>query len=256
KGDHIIFSLTMTVAIIWNFYFFPFLRSAWERWFNGFSVLVFIVMLHVLAARSGLAAFYVFMAGWCFYLVFSRAKKWISFGLIPVFLILVFLAFNYVPTLKNRLDHTHYSFIMFQEGNMSGDYSDIGRYISYELALKIIQQNPLSGVGAGDIMDAMKEKYARYYPHIPEEQKLVPHNQFLTVGVAGGIPAMILFTLWVFYPLFEIKKNRQGFFLFFLWLALMVPLMVEPVLEIQFGVFVYVFFLLWQRQELYYPEEE
>lgn len=254
EGDHIIFSLTMAVAVIWNIYFFPFIRPVWERWFCGFSILAFIIMLHVLAARTGLVAFYIFMIGWCIYLAFSKVKKWVAFGLITAFLVSGVLAFKFVPTLKNRVDHTSYTLIMFQEGNMSGDYSDIGRYISYDLAVKIIREHPFTGVGAGDIMTGMKEKYGQYYPHIPQEQMLVPHNQFLTVGVGGGIPALLLFMIWVFYPLWGIRKTREGFFFFILWLVMMVPLMVDAVLEIQFGVFVYLFFLLWQRHEMIYPE--
>src|SRR5690606_12719041 len=121
-----------------------------------------------------------------------------------------------VPTLRNRMDHTKYTIQMFREGNMSGDYSDIGRYMSYDIALKLIKQHPLKGVGAGNILDTMKGGYDKWYPHVPDEQRLIPHNQFLTIGVACGIPAMLLFIAWVFYPLLEIKRNRSGFFFFIL----------------------------------------
>ena len=51
-------------------------------------------------------------------------------------------------------------------------------------------------------------------------------------------------------PLFEIRKDRQGFFFFTVWLILFIQLMIEPVLEVQFGVFVYLFFLIMQKHEL------
>jgi hypothetical protein len=55
---------------------------------------------------------------------------------------------------------------------------------------------------------------------------------------------MLLFAAWVFFPLVWLRRNRQGFFFFVVWLVLLLELMIEPVLEIQNGVFVYLFFLL------------
>ena len=246
KNDHIVFSLALVSAAVWGIYFHPFIRERWLKWFTTLSVIIFAVFLHVLAARTGLVGLYVFFAAWTVYLACRRKTRVLGITLIASFVLMAYLAANYIPTLKHRIAHTNYTFVMFRQGNLSGDYSDMGRYMSYHIAVKLMKERPWTGVGAGNILDTMKKGYDRWYPQVKDEQRLIPHNQFLTVGVAVGLPGLLLFILWVFYPLARIRKNRAGFFFLAMWLVLMVPLMVEPVLEIQFGVFVYLFFLLWQ----------
>jgi len=255
KDDHIVFSLSMAIAVAWNVYFFPFLKRS-RKILLVVPTIIFIVMLHVLAARTGLVCLYLFALGWGVYSAFRKSGRILGLTLLVGCVAGAFLGVKYVPTLQNRLDHFKYTILMFQEGNMSGDYSDIGRYMSYDLALKLIDRHPWQGVGAGNMLDSMKGAYDVWYPHVPEKQRLLPHNQFLSVALAGGLPAMLFFIAWVFYPLFEIKRTREGFFFAILWLMVMVPLMVEPVLEIQFGVFVYLFFLLWMRHMMLAPSEK
>lgn len=247
KNNHIVYSTTLVVGIVWNICFYPRVVERWLRYALIASGAVFVVMIHVLAARTGLVGFYVFAVIFALYLLFKQKNKLIGTSIILLTVIGAFLSVRYVPTLRNRYDHFKYTLQMFRQGNMSGDYSDIGRYMSYDLAYKLIKAHPVKGVGAGNILDSMKGGYDRWYPQVPVEQRLIPHNQFLTVAVACGLPAMVLFIVWVFFPLFQLRKTRSGAFLLMMWSVLLVPLLVDPVLEIQFGVFVYLFFLLWQR---------
>lgn len=250
KNDHIRFSLAMAAGVIWCVFFFPQIKERWFKIFALISIFIFALALHILAARTGLLALYVFIVGWCCYLAARKKTRIIGIGLLLSFFISGFFAFKYLPTLRQRMGHFSYSVIMFREGNMSGDYSDIGRYMSYDIALKLIKTHPLKGVGAGNILDTMKGGYDQWYPQVPEEQRLIPHNQFLTVGVACGIPALLIFVAWVFFPLWQVKKTRTGFFFVITWCVMLIPLLVEPALETQFGVFVYLFFLLWQRHAM------
>ncbi|NDC42174.1 MAG: hypothetical protein EBZ77_11600, partial [Chitinophagia bacterium] len=98
--------------------------------------------------------------------------------------------------------------------------------------------------------------YAKWHPEVTEERnQLIPHNQFLTVGVACGLPALLAFMVWVALPLRRMGRNRESFFFFTVWLLLLFQLLIEPFLEGQFGVFVYVFFLLLFAQ-LLPPKQE
>jgi O-antigen ligase len=247
KNNHIVYSITLVAGIVWNVCFFPRVKDRWLQYALVILTVIFVIMIHVLAARTGLAGFYIFAILWSFYLLLKRKNKIIGLSIILLIVAGGVLSVRYVPTLRNRLDHFNYTVLMFRQGNMSGDYSDIGRYISYDLAIKLIKAHPLKGVGAGNILDSMKGGYDRWYPQVPEVQRLIPHNQFLTVAVACGLPAAILFIAWVFFPLFQLKRSRAGAFFLMMWSILLVPLLVDPALEIQFGVFVYLFFLLWQR---------
>jgi O-antigen ligase len=249
-NDHIVFSLTLCCGVTWCLFYYKYAKEKWFRLLLGISTVIFIIFLHILAVRSGLLSFYLFLILWIIYLLFNRRYRVKGLSLLFLFFVIGYAAVNYLPTLRNRIAHTNYTWSIFKEGQMSGDYSDMGRYMSFDIAVKLIRSHPEIGVGAGDILDSMKGGYDRWYPQVNEEQRLIPHNQFLTVAVAIGLPGLILFFCWVFYPLLQIKRSRAGFFFLAVWVVLLLPLLVEPLLEIQMGVFVYLFFLLWQRQAM------
>jgi hypothetical protein len=85
---------------------------------------------------------------------------------------------------------------------------------------------------------------------VQQQDILLPHNQFLIVALGCGVPALLVFTLWVFMPLRQLRRNRASFFFLMVWLILFLQLAIEPVFEVQYGVFVYLFFLLLFRKQL------
>jgi hypothetical protein len=256
KNDHIRTSLAAAAGVTWMVYFYPQLRTTMMKWFVAVTIVILSIYLHVLAARTGLAAWYIFIACYTIYLALRKKTRALGVTLILFFCLAAAAAFTYIPTLRERVGYFRYTLIVLENEGLTGDYSDMGRFMSYDIGQKLIREHPAKGVGAGNILDTMKKGYDRWYPQVKEEQRLIPHNQFLTVGVACGIPALLLFAAWVFYPLFQVRRNRAGFFFTVVWCMMLVPLMVEPVLEIQFGVFVYLFFLLWQRHAMVHSAAE
>ncbi|MEI8279837.1 MAG: O-antigen ligase family protein [Bacteroidota bacterium] len=250
KNDHIRFSLTIALFTIWCVGFWPHLVSRAIKWFIGIIIAIFSIYIHILAAKSGLLVWYFSAAAFCSYLIYKKQSRIIGISVTTGMIVATFLAISFIPTLKERIGYMHYTYNVYNQGNVSGDYGDIGRIVSYDIALKEIKEHPVIGVGAGDILDAMKQGYDKWYPQIKDEQRLVPHNEFMTVALGCGIPTAILFLIWVLAPLSLVKRGRQSFFFFITWMGLLLSLMVEPMLEVQFGVFVYLFFLLWQRHTL------
>jgi len=250
KNDHIRYSLMVVGGIIWSVYYFPFLFKPLEKIFVIVSIVILSFYLHILAAKTGLIAWYIFMICLIIYWTIQpKSRKW---GIALLFFLSVgsVAATQFIPTLKERIGYLKYTKIVFDEGQRNGLYSDMGRLLSYDLAIKIIKSHPIKGVGAASILDSMKSGYNRFYPDVAEEQKLIPHNQILTVAVACGLPVTTIFVVWLLTPLFQLKKNRASFFFFCTWLVMLVPLMVEPLLEVQFGVFVFLFFPLLHLQTM------
>lgn len=249
KKDHIRYSLTLSLFSVWCMYFWPNLKELWLRIFVGISVAIFIVFLHILAVRTGLLSFYIFV----FVMIVAfglRKSKVLAIVISAVLLATVYLLVMNVPTLKKKRDYFFYSIERYNEGDRSGHYSDIGRLMSYSLGWQLIKEHPVLGVGSGDLMTEMTAKYKDWYPEVDQEKVLIPHNQFMVIALAAGISAMLLFVIWVFAPLTLVKKGRNGRYFFCVWLMLFAPLLVEPLLEVQFGVFVYLFFLLLQKHML------
>lgn len=247
KNDHIRFSMLMAIGIAWCLSQYPHTKSKTRKWILISFIWVFAIWLHVLAARSGLVAFYILCSACLFRMLWMPQYRKSGIILLISFVVLAIIAFNTIPTLQHRIGHFKYSLIVFQQGEMAGNYNDIGRYISYDIAIRKIIENPWTGVGAGDIMSAMNDGYNQWYSHIEQNLRLVPHNQFLIAGMAAGIPGMLIFMAWIFFPLRHAPKNRDGFYIWVIWAMLFVTLLVEPMLEIQFGIFVYLFPLLWQQ---------
>jgi hypothetical protein len=255
SGDYIRFSLMIALYVIWCIYIWPHFKGRGMRWFIVIMCLLLVAYLHILAARSGLIALYIFLLGWAMYAGIKRSK-WIGIGATVFMIVALYLAATFVPTLQQRVGYFKYTIIQFREGHLTGIYSDMGRLMSYNIALQEIQKEPLKGVGAGDLFKTMEDGYHRLYPQDTGGRILVPHNQPLTVALACGIPAAIIFLWWAFAPLALVKRNREGFFFLIVWIISFMQLMIEPALEVQLGVFVYLFFLLWQRHTFVYEKEE
>lgn len=255
SDDYIRFSLMIALYVIWCLYIWPHFKDRGMKWFIAITAGILVVFLHILAARSGLVALYIFLTGWAVYAGLKRNKV---FGITAVIVLFtsLYLAGTYVPTLSQRIGYFKYTVIQFREGHLTGIYSDMGRLMSYNIALDVIKDNPLKGVGAGDIYTVMQDGYHRFYPQDTDGRILVPHNQVLTVAVACGIPAALLFLWWILAPLSLVKRNRNGFFFLMVWIISIMQLMIEPAMEVQMGIFVYLFFLLWQRHTFLYEKEE
>ena len=244
--DYISFSLTCSLFIMWCVCFFPRITTVRTRWFLGCAIIVIAVFIHILASKSGLIALYLFIISWSVYNVFTK-KSIAGFAVLAATPVVLIAAISYIPTLHERKAHIIYSYYVFKANDResAAHLGDLSRITSYQIALRLIKANPLIGVGTGDMLTEMDKGYAQWYPYITDEtNKLIPHNQFLTVALGCGIPASVIFIMWVLTPLFWLKRNRESFFFFVAWLILFIQLMIEPFLEGQFGVFIYMFFLL------------
>ena len=242
--DYIRYSLSISMFIIWCFFAWRRLNGTGIKWMLGITIVLLSIYLHVIAVKTGLLVFYVFLFLLAVNITFRR-RPIAGLLILAAVVLSPIAAYKYVPTFERKVDYFTYSWQVFADGRYDSDYSDIGRLVSYDIALKLLPDYVYAGTGIGDMHDVMRTGYSKYYPKVPEFQQLKPHNQLLIVALGCGIPALIIFLLWMFYPLVWVRKGKDGFFLFATWLVLLIPIMVEPTLELQFGVFVYLFFLLW-----------
>lgn len=245
-GDHISFSTAVAVCVAWCFYSLPAWKTDIGRWLTLFVAGFFVIYLHILAAKTGLVILYVFLAA-CAFRLFLK-NKWKGLLVIAAGIACIVITYFVVPTFHERVNYTWLTYLHYFNGQRDSNYSDAGRLISYGLSWKLIRMHPWIGVGAGDMLTEMSRMYDLYHPGVPQEQRLIPHNQLLTIALATGIPAMLAFIWWIAAPFRRVKKNREGFFFAAVWIMLLILLFTDPALEVQFGVFVYLFFLLLQRK--------
>jgi len=247
-NDHISFSTAVACSIAWIGYFSATIASKWRSLGLRIVVIVLIVYLHVLAAKTGLVAFYIYLLGMAIAQFRRSAIKGLKVVLVAV--VCGFTAYACFPTLRERIGYSFVTWMNFKTGERTGIYSDEARMISYKVGIKILSVHPVLGVGVGDVLDCMKLGYRQDFPKVQEAQMLWPHNQFLTTAVSVGLLGLVPMIGWLFWPLVRQKRSRAGLNFTLNFFILLVPLMVDVTFEVQAGVGVFLIFYLWNKKEM------
>lgn len=207
-------------------------------------IVIAALYIHVQAAKSGLLCFYLFIA-------INLGHRFVQnrrFGLLKalgVFLLvglLLFFSARFLPSINNQLNRVESGLAIWQSGDTAKyetNSSIIPRLVSYEAAWKSIRMRPVRGIGAGDWESAVQHQYDLYFSFM-KKYRLIPHNQFICTAFLVGIPATIGLILMIVWPL----RKLSDVAVLSTVSIMIVGTMIEAMLEIQYGVFVYLFFML------------
>lgn len=251
-GDHIRFSLSLVMSVLMSFYllFEPQTKSIskWLKVFLWVSIVISLVYIHILAAKTGLICLYL-MA-----IIYGVAKlikksKLMAVVLALAIVALPFIAYRIIPTFRTKTNYVIFE-VTKSRKEKRYDYtlSDAGRMITYDIGAKAILAYPWLGVGAGDVMDEMRGGYRKYYPEVSSDQQYGPINQFMFTALSVGIPLSLFLVAFVISSFFA--DVRLKLYLIITSLLMLVSMMVEAMLELQFGVFSYLFFILFWMSSL------
>jgi hypothetical protein len=135
-------------------------------------------------------------------------------------------------------------------GYLTG-HSVVQRLEFWRAGLHIISQNPLFGVGTGDIDNAFKKAYVEMQTQLPPDQWWRTHNQYLTVFATLGIFGLLWFIFALIYPAIRLKMFNDYFYFVFFCIAV-ISMITGDTLDTQAGVTFYAFFtslFLFARRE-------
>jgi O-antigen ligase len=119
--------------------------------------------------------------------------------------------------------------------------SGIGqRLMLWNAALQIIQENPLIGVGVGDVHASLNKKYKESGNTIALDAQLNVHNQFLEIAIALGLIGFLVFFTIIVWLLYFSLQNRN-ILLFVLILQFCLNCFLESMLNTQSGVVFWAF---------------
>jgi O-antigen ligase len=207
------------------------------------ALLLLLLFIHVIASKVALLALYIGFLIYALHLGFKYHWRYF-FAILVAFIVCFSIAYNTVGTFKNKIGYLYYSALQFTHAEsaekLDPNYSDIGRLISYHVAVQEIKKAPILGFGEGDVMQTMKNGYHHTFPQVSEEKILLPHNQFLITLLSIGCVGLILFLWYILVPIWAVYKQSPFIALLFAAIQLL-GLLVEPALEIQSGVFVFIF---------------
>lgn len=244
--DHIRFSLAVACCVWVGIYLYRaefFWKFKWEKEVYFYVSLLLVIYLHVLSVRSGLLGLYASAVYFILYFLLIK-RKWkhalVSFVCICVlFAIAIFSS----PTLKTKFGYMRYDINEFMQGKNVEGKSDAGRLMSQKIGWHVLKNNFWMGVGMGDVQDEVKKQYGIEHPEIQENQRLVPHNQFLFsavgVGFLGGFFLLISLSL-IFFQ----NNNYRKWTIGCIYTILFSSLFSESTLETQIGTAVFLFVIL------------
>lgn len=129
-----------------------------------------------------------------------------------------------------------------------------------ECSWHIIKENPVFGVGAGDVYDELDKVYRKVDYKFGYLDQQNPHNEYLNQWLATGIPGVALMLTVFTVTLWRAIKNHQ-YDLLVLVALFILTFAIESMLERQKGIVLYSLFLslylFWtnKAERLPYPSE-
>jgi len=242
--SHIRYTLMLAFTFFCAIYLLQqksFLFNKNEKWIQIVYALFAFAALHILSVRSGLLALYIGLLYMALQEVFKRRQVLLGSIAVLCIVIMPFIAIKVVPSLHNKIDYMHYDLDRYKEGDIN-EHSDAMRLLSMKIGIQIWHESPLIGIGAGDLENESNKIYAQRYPQITEQNRRVPHNQFIWVLATTGLLGFVLFLTAFFFPLLS------GFYkygpILILHLMIFSSFFTEDTFEEQMGSGFYLIFLL------------
>lgn len=242
---HIRFSIMVSMAIAMCLYLVikeAYLFRKQEKNIFIFLALLMTAYLHLLAVRSGLMTLYVLLILTVIYLIKTRADKKTAFSIFIGSILIVGGSVLFVPTVKNKIGYMKYSLENYAAKKDIRDLSDSRRLASIEAGIILGKENPLIGVGYGDLKDETNTYLIEHYPEL-RDLDLLPHNQYILSLATAGFIGLILFTLFTTLPFLYHHAYKDYLFLT-TQLMFLASFIVEHTIEAQIGTALYIFVLL------------
>jgi O-antigen ligase len=245
---HIEFSLILAVVCILQLSFSNYLEKVWQRRLMAVSFMINIVSLHILSARTGILAFWLGvpflinhlpLPGWL-----VGPKKWLLL-LIPLSMVLI------VPSLRNRIINTADDLLAVKQSHNLSDKSFGRRWEAWKVAVGVIREKPLTGVGLAGVENAMQSGFEKKQTYLPVTDRIQPHNQLLELALQSGIGVLLLFLAWLFLLFLRYRAILAHTGISIL-MALGVSMFFESYMERQAGVAVFIvslFFVLFGEKK-------
>jgi len=158
-----------------------------------------------------------------------------------VLLVSVFFVVKFAKVTTERMMTAIDTFLNYQAVSSTAEESTSERILVWRASAQIIKNNPLVGVGTGDVKEELMCEYQNENISYAIEKSLNAHNQYLQTGVAIGIIGLLFLLFTLFAPMFKAIELRDWIYFVFLFL-IVINLLFESMLERQAGVVFYAFF--------------
>ncbi len=205
---HVRYSYFVALSIVFSIYLFLKENIKIRKYLFGFVAIFLIVFIHIMAVRTGILSLYLSAVLIAFYYAFVYKRYMIAFSSIAALIVLIVLSYNFLPSVKNKINYVKWDIKTTLDGSAKYHTSDRIRIYSIINGLKIVKDSPLLGSGIGDIEEDMDKKYDLNYKDLPKEMRFQPVNQFVFTLSSMGILGFVLFYGLLLFPLFYLKNRH------------------------------------------------
>jgi hypothetical protein len=148
---------------------------------------------------------------------------------------------DYMSGIKGRISEIIWEIQLYNKTGDANGHSITQRFEYWKAAAGIIKQNPVIGVGTGDLQTAFTQQYEKNGTTLDPAWRLRSHNQYLSITAAFGVLGLIWFLFTLMYPAIK-RKAFSDFFYFSFFIVALMSFLTEDTLETQVGVTFYAFF--------------
>lgn len=217
------------------------------------ALLAISIMLVLLSARAQLLAFLLILPVFGYIFLKERIGQLkalvITLGSIIGFILIMAAQ----PETRTRIESIYTDFTKKDIDRHSPYLHGLNtRLLLWEIGRNIIAENPLIGVGVGDVEDELLFRAkAQDYPAIFNKE-LNFHNQFYQTAVGIGLVGLLIFLAHLIWPMVVAAKENMTVYMAFVALII-ISALTESIFERQAGVIFFAFFnslLFLKRPEL------
>jgi hypothetical protein len=233
--DHVRFSIFLCSSFLLTI-----CTSIFQKKFKIiFAVLLFLFILF-LSVRTGwvLLICIISIYAWLHFIKTTKLKfKQLLFGSLILASVISISYFSF-PNMQQKIAYSIWEYQQFKPGSYNPNFSDGTRRSINYIAWQFLQNNLSTNTGWQGIPAIIQLEFSKYFIHQTTEFGW-PFNQWLFWWMGSGWWGMLLFSIWLFYPLIKAYKNNHWGVI--CWtMAIALSCTVETTLNYQYGVLLHV----------------
>lgn len=220
-----------------------FFSSKWIHWIGASFVVIFISML---ASKAGIisAGICIFLAAFAAHrrYVIPRHYLTVSISAMTLLVLSTFVLPFTAARFEKSAEDIHPQLVQQNIESTQAYTSTSLRKVTWSASIQLMLQNPF-GLGAGNVGEALEEKYRNQGEFYAAEHHLNAHNQFLQIGMELGWIGFVL--LLMIFLISFVDSLRTKTFLYPAFIFIFgLNCLLESMLEVQAGVVFFFFFLM------------
>lgn len=237
--DHIHYSIMLAYALVSAAILAILETNKKQKWALFISSAYLFGFMHFLSVRTGLAISYAGIGLTLIWYVVRNKKFLLGLGMAAFLVAIPFIAFKTIEPFKRKINYMFWDLAQYQQGK-GNSYSDSERIMSYQISLRLIQEQPIWGHGIGDLRPIMTEMHKELYGQ--KDKYIYPHNQYLYVLTCMGVLGALIFFYGLLSPF--IYSNKRNVFLVVLFILMLLSFLVENTIQRAVITGFFLFFIL------------